>query len=265
MAYIYVFINKVNNKAYVGQTTQSIRARYRCHISDAKNDKGYLIHRAIRKYGIENFDFIYEKCDKSNLDQVEIAYIKKLNSSFPTGYNIEPGGCKNKTLSEWSRKKISQNHADVSGKNNPFYGKTHSKLSRQLISKQNKGKLAGENNPFYGKRHTEETRRFLSELSSGKTPSIKTREKISASTTGNKNHFYGRSHSEETKAKISFANMGKNNGKARSVYLINTDGSKERFGSIADAAKKYNLDISCLVKVAKGKRKHHKGFKIKYL
>lgn len=52
---------------------------------------------------------------------------------------------------------IRENRKNMSGKNNPFYGKTHTEEVRQFISKHNKLNQAGEKNPFYGKKHKDET------------------------------------------------------------------------------------------------------------
>lgn len=41
-----------------------------------------------------------------------------------------------------SRSKISKNHADVSGKNNPMYGKHHNKEAKQKVSQSNKGRVS---------------------------------------------------------------------------------------------------------------------------
>ena len=49
---------------------------------------------------------------------------------------------KGHTLNEESRKLISNNHADVSGSNNPNWGKPRSKETREKISAANKGKKA---------------------------------------------------------------------------------------------------------------------------
>lgn len=65
--------------------------------------------------------------------------------------------------SEETRKKISENHADISGENNPFYGKCHSKETKNKISASRKGKYGGIDNPNYGKLWTEEQRQKQSE------------------------------------------------------------------------------------------------------
>jgi len=46
---------------------------------------------------------------------------------------------KGATLSEEHKKKISLNHADVSGDNNPFFGKHHSRKTKEYLSKIKKG------------------------------------------------------------------------------------------------------------------------------
>lgn len=50
---------------------------------------------------------------------------------------------------EWREKKSNS----MKGENNPFYGRKHTKETKDLISAKNKGKFSGENNPFYGKRY----------------------------------------------------------------------------------------------------------------
>ena len=54
--YIYKITNLVNGKSYVGQTIRTIEERWKQHIKDSKGNKDdFYLHRAIRKYGKENF------------------------------------------------------------------------------------------------------------------------------------------------------------------------------------------------------------------
>ena len=59
-----------------------------------------------------------------------------------------------KKRTEESRKKQSINHVDVSGKNNPMYGKEFTEQHKLKISESLKGKLAGERNPMYGRKRS---------------------------------------------------------------------------------------------------------------
>ena len=95
---IYKIENKVNGKVYIGQSV-NIRKRIMTHKYNANNPKigkahDLYIYSAIRKHGIENFDFsIVELCDKSELDEKErywIAYYKSNQSNH--GYNLNDGG-----------------------------------------------------------------------------------------------------------------------------------------------------------------------------
>ena len=58
-------------------------------------------------------------------------------------------------LSEEHKRKVSLNHADVSGNKNPFYGKTHTEKTRKKISIKTKERMSNpKNNYFYGRRLT---------------------------------------------------------------------------------------------------------------
>lgn len=92
---IYQYINKINNKSYIGQSI-NIQKRYREHKNAAfnPNNKDYdqTIHRAIRKYGLENFDFvILEECSPEELDQKEVYWIAYYDT-YHNGYNETEGG-----------------------------------------------------------------------------------------------------------------------------------------------------------------------------
>lgn len=120
MGVIYCFINKINGKKYIGQTINP-NQRYKQHKSSAfnKTDKEYnsLFHRAIRKYGWNNFDYKILQTAKTieELNRLEIFYIANLNSQTPKGYNIESGG-KNfsRIWSEEEKVKLSNSHASLS-------------------------------------------------------------------------------------------------------------------------------------------------------
>lgn len=88
---IYCIRNKVNGKCYVGQA-QDIEVRWNRHKYDANNGSDYHIHRAFRKYGIDQFEFsVLEECDIDQLNDKEIYWIDQYDS-FNKGYNMTLGG-----------------------------------------------------------------------------------------------------------------------------------------------------------------------------
>lgn len=91
MGFIYKITNDINDKIYIGQTTQTIEQRWKQHQYSAKYYK-YELYNAINKYGIEHFKIeIVEECDNSELNTKEIYWIKKYNS-YEKGYNMTLGG-----------------------------------------------------------------------------------------------------------------------------------------------------------------------------
>ena len=92
---IYKITNLITKQAYVGQSV-NIERRKKEHLraANTESNKSYNnpLYRAIRKYGIENFDFqILEICPIEKLDQQERYWIKKYDTFFH-GYNLTLGG-----------------------------------------------------------------------------------------------------------------------------------------------------------------------------
>ena len=90
---IYKITNKVNNKSYIGQSI-SIQHRWYQHIHDSRPHKNSLIHKAIKKYGIDNFSFeVLEECPTELLNEREKYWINYYNTTDKNiGYNIRIGG-----------------------------------------------------------------------------------------------------------------------------------------------------------------------------
>lgn len=173
---IYMYINKLNGKKYVGQA-KDFRRREVNHLSESKNKKSNKynapFHRAIRKYGIESFEMIILKENLKTqclMNVYECYYIEKYNTLITNkyGYNVASGGSNGFTLAgkseeeinEWKRKQ-SESHK---GKHSPMCGKHHTEKSKKKISESKKG----ENNPNYGKHFSEEHRRKICESNKGR-------------------------------------------------------------------------------------------------
>lgn len=87
-AYVYLITNKINGKQYVGQTTVSVRDRWRSHCK-SRSEHSESIGNDIALYGQSSFkiEIIETIMDLNNLDMVESYYIEKLGTLEPSGYN----------------------------------------------------------------------------------------------------------------------------------------------------------------------------------
>ena len=135
-----------SGKVYIGITSKPVNDRW-------LNGRGYVRNdhfwRAIKKYGWANInhEILETALSREEAANAEKRYIKEFRSNEPQyGYNMTDGGEKGARHTEQSRKKLSaskmgksynvgvpfteerkkhlsENHADVSGENNPMYGK----------------------------------------------------------------------------------------------------------------------------------------------
>jgi group I intron endonuclease len=93
--YVYLILNTVNGKRYVGQTIRSLKARWRQHKHSAKIGSFYPIHSALRKYGADKFTITLLETvigSREDLSCVEKRHIQQLASLSPLGYNLSEGG-----------------------------------------------------------------------------------------------------------------------------------------------------------------------------
>jgi hypothetical protein len=97
---------------YVGQTTRTLKQRKSSHLSSSKKGSTYYLHRAIRKYGAENFkwEVIYNASSEEELNEKETFFIKEYNTNSQDGYNLTEGGrgIRGWKHSELTKEKIKQ-------------------------------------------------------------------------------------------------------------------------------------------------------------
>lgn len=134
---IYKITNLINNKIYIGKTTQSYKRllkRYNDEVLYVKNNRPII--NAIRKYGIVNFQFeIISSClNLQFLNELEINTIKQYNSTnHSIGYNITPGGDGISNPSPELRYKMGKGTREFFNKNGHGVRKGHKISEKQKI------------------------------------------------------------------------------------------------------------------------------------
>jgi len=202
---IYKFTNKVNHKIYIGKSV-NVYGRYESHKKTALSGKKTLFYNALRKYGIDNFDFeIIKECSREELNEYEKFYIKLYDSNNPQyGYNMTPGGDGGAmTYGPWNKgKKMTSD----------FKKRVSESVKKRMKDPVLKEKMSKSLKEAFSK---PETKKKMSKAKKGKKPwnkgkhytGIKKKSKESIEKTRLKN--IGQKRTEEQKKRISDSHKGK--------------------------------------------------------
>jgi len=202
MGCVYQVKNKINGMSYIGKTINSFTYRKRKHQEEASRDSRYYFHRALKKYGFNNFE--WEILFNSDIDSIlcekERHFIESLETMRPQGYNLTEGGdgISGYKFSEAVRKKLS---IIRKGK----------KVSQEVRAKISATKKGIPNKGHKGHPISEETRAKISKALKGQTHK------------GNKNYR----PTEETKKKISKALKGHRGNKSKEEEMADPIVSRE--------------------------------------
>ena len=110
--HIYLFINKINGKRYIGQSIR-VRDRISEHIQNVINKKNCVLYNAINRYGLENFEFtgVNATVDEYNFDKAKNVTGVLERIPFKEFREVEPndpkGGCEvaiRMMRNNWKRK-----------------------------------------------------------------------------------------------------------------------------------------------------------------
>lgn len=136
---IYQIINLKNKKTYIGQSidikSRWIRHRYELNNNIHINPK---LQRSWNKYGKNSFEFkVILTCGESELSFFERQEAERI--PIRDRYNIN------------------KDYDTLKGKNNPFYGKNHTKKVKKKLSKL-ASKRIGYKNSNFGNKYSNETK-----------------------------------------------------------------------------------------------------------
>lgn len=94
--YIYQIMNMITGLSYIGKTKNKPERRWSKHLWMADNRPVQYVHRAMAKYGIDNFTFDVIAVTKSleDLDELEAQLISQHKTLSPNGYNLDPAARK---------------------------------------------------------------------------------------------------------------------------------------------------------------------------
>jgi group I intron endonuclease len=238
---IYKVTNKINGKAYIGQTINYDNRKWG-HINSSvktkNSDYNSIFHRAIRKYGIESFEWniLYKgSYNPKLLDELEMVFINYYGT-FGKGYNANIGGGSNTGIkrSEETKKKLS----DINK------GK---KISKEIIEKIRLKNI--------GKKRDDNFRLQLSLRKKGTVVSIETRQKQSNSAKNRPKI------SKETSIKLSMSRTGLKSVKAdKTMYKFYHAKYGLEICTRTDMKIKYNLKSVGIHRLVKNERKQYKGW-----
>lgn len=128
---IYRITNLVNFKFYIGKTDKTIQERFKRHSYNHKKSNTYL-YKAMREYGIDKFVIeVIEETDKGS--EREIYWIQQLKPQ----YNMTPGGDGGDT-SNSPNYKLGMSKRNISGSNNPMYGRPRPDTAKYLMEAKDK-------------------------------------------------------------------------------------------------------------------------------
>lgn len=203
---IYKIINLVNDKFYVGSTTNK-KVRFRRHRRLLRQNRHHCQHlqAAWNMYGESKFSFVVIEhvARKEDLEAAEDAWLVA-HVGKPYCYNTGRS-----SRAPWR---------GTSGAEAPFYGKTMPESAKAALSEATKQQWAV-SDPRTGATHSEETKALISakvqaavaEGRAGKfIPSEETRRKMSEALKGNQ-CAKGHIRSEEHRRRLSEANKGNQN------------------------------------------------------
>ncbi len=262
---VYLITNTINNHKYVGITTLSLNRRWDVHKSDSRS-KPYPLYRAMRKYGLENFQIsslettsaATKKDLVTLLNEREVKWVGEYRTFIgwkEGGYNLTIGGGMQNISSE-SRKKQSVT-MKRKYKDDPSLARKYGEaVKTALKDPEIRKRLQTSQRNRY--KNSEERKKTSESIKNAYETNPSLREKLSCM------HKQLAIDRPELGAEHSKRMSGSNHPRFdASIYHFYNPLSGKRFdGTRYDFKSKHNLSQSKICLLVNKKRKTHKGWEL---
>lgn len=238
---IYAWINEIDGKMYIGQTTNLYKRVY-CEMNNLRNNKPQnliKLERAVKKYGIENFRVIQLlECPREYLNKIEKLLIEYYDTK-KNGYNCTYGGegTFGHIVTEEQRKKQKENMRAYWTNDRKKQHAEKMKMWFYSKPKDDQNRMCAGNywwlDKKYKEKQLENTRNSL------------TLERIE----------------KQRKSIIKYYEKNKSK-KLKCFSIINPAGDKVLVEGISKFCEKNKLSCCNIKKVLNGNKQHHKGWHI---
>jgi group I intron endonuclease len=259
--FIYKIINTINNKFYVGSTTNT-KERFRVHRTRLRANRHHSKHlqAAWNKYGEDAFVFhvIQTIPEGESLQEAEnvwlFEHVGKDHCYNKSRYSDTPmRGIKKEDHPNFGRPKTEEERQAISAKlkdfyakditNHPRFGKQHSLETKELIRQK---KLANPTRAWLGKHRSEETKLKLSLAQKGR-PNPRKGAKMSeqgrlnvaaAVKKGSESHFFGKRPANADDLQ-------------KAIVAVKPDRSMEEFKSLSSMRDTTGITLATIIRACK--------------
>lgn len=239
---IYKATNITNNKCYIGFDSNWPKRKTDHKSESHKNDK--IFHKAIRKYGWENFswEILYQSFDydytKNTMETHFIIEYKSFVGFIDcNGYNATMGGEGTRGIKHSNERKQYQSQVMTNLRNdkNSIYNSLEYKEKQKQIR----------NSKEYKEKHKK---------SCNAPESIERNSNAIKSMWADKNSIF---NTKEYRHNLA-------NSISKTYIITCPDGKEIKIKNLSEFCKENNLHSGCMVHVAKGRQKIHKGYICRY-